>query len=227
MIPGAGTGPRYWGLLDAELRRRGQTVVAVDLPCDDDSAGFAEYADAAVAAIGDRTELVVVAHSLGGFTGPLVCDRVPADLLVMLAAMIPSPGEPAGEWWANTGYARAAFEQAEGDGRSSGEDDPIATFYHDVPLDLAAAAMADERDQSATPMEQPWPLAAWPAVPTRSLLCRDDRCFPAAFMRRVAQERLGIDSDEMAGGHHPMLSRPGDLADRLEAYRAEIRTTRN
>jgi pimeloyl-ACP methyl ester carboxylesterase len=67
-------------------------------------------------------------------------------------------------------------------------------------------------------MREPWPLAAWPDVPTGFLLCRDDRCFPAGFLRRVAHERLGITPDEIDGGHCVALSRPVELADRLEAY---------
>nr|MDQ3643192.1 alpha/beta hydrolase [Actinomycetota bacterium] len=96
LIPGAGGGPWTWHLAMAELERRGHDVVVVDLPCDDDSAGLAEYVAVAVAAIGDRSDLVVVAHSLGGFTAPLLCDPVPVDLLVLVAAMVPSPGESPG-----------------------------------------------------------------------------------------------------------------------------------
>ena len=64
-------------------------------------------------------------HSLGGFTAPLVCERLRVHQLVLVAAMIPSPGELFANWWANTGYA------------SSGYDD---VFYHDVPPELAAEA---------------------------------------------------------------------------------------
>jgi pimeloyl-ACP methyl ester carboxylesterase len=71
-------------------------------------------------------------------------------------------------------------------------------------------------------MHEPFPLAVWPNVPTRILLCRDDRLFPASFLRRVAQERLGITPDEIDGGHTPALSRPKELADRLEAYRVSF-----
>jgi pimeloyl-ACP methyl ester carboxylesterase len=136
--------------------------------------------------------------------------------------MVPVPGEPLAEWWVNTGHDWALREQAKRDGRAADDGDAVATFFHDVPPDLAAEAMAKGRDQSASPMERPWPLVAWPDVPTRFLLCRDDRFFPADFMRRVVRDRLGIVPDEMAGGHHPMLSRPTELADRLEAYRAEL-----
>ena len=62
----------YWHLVEAELRARGHDTVAVDLPCDDDSAGLSGYTDAVVTAIGDRTDLVVVGQSLGGFTAPRV-----------------------------------------------------------------------------------------------------------------------------------------------------------
>ena len=62
---------------------------------------------------------------------------------------------------------------------------------------------------------EPWPLDGWPEVPTRVLAPRDDRLFPLDFQRRIARERLGLEVDEMDGGHLPMLSRPGQLAARL------------
>lgn len=204
LIPGAGCSPWYWHLLEEELRARGHDVLPIDLPSEDDAAGLDEYADTAAAAIGHRDDdVIVVAHSFGGFTAPLVCTRVPVDLLILASAMIPRPGEPPGDWWENTGH-----ESGQGD-----------VFYHDVDPELAAAVEATERGQSATPMAAPWPLDAWPDVPTRVLLFGDDRCFPAPFMRRVAAERLGAEPDEMPGGHMAMLSRPRELAERLEAYR--------
>lgn len=216
LIHGAADTGWYWHLVEAELRGRGHDVVAPDLPSEDDSAGLAEYADAVVEAVGDRTDLVVVAQSFGGFTAPLVCDRLAVDLLVLLAGMVPVPGEPPGAWWANTGYKQAKREQDERDGRT--QDDEIALFMHDVPPDLAAEAMRRVRDQSGTPMEAPWSLPAWPGVPTRFLLCRDDRFFPAEFLRRVVRDRLGITPDEIDGSHCVALSRPKELADRLEEY---------
>ena len=224
LIHGAGSDPFYWHRVVPELEARGHAVVAPRLPSDDDNAGLDEYVDVVVDAIGDRSDLIVVAQSLGGFTGPLVCDRVPVTLLVMLAAMVPAPGEPPGEWWGNTGWDVAHRAQAERDGRSLDEGfDPIAEFFHDVPQAVINAAMArGERAQSGTPFEKPWPLASWPDVPTRFLLCRDDRFFPAEFQRRVVRERLGITPDEMDGGHLPALSRPLELVERLERYRVEL-----
>jgi pimeloyl-ACP methyl ester carboxylesterase len=220
LIHGSGDSSWYWHLLAAELRERGHDVVAPDLPIEDDTAGLWQYADTVVEAIGDRRDLVVVAQSAGAFTAPLVCERVSADLLVLLAGMVPLPGEPPEDWWANTGCAQARREQDERDGRAP--DDMIALFMQDVPADLAAEAFRRERHQSETPGRKPWPLAAWPNVPTRFLLCSDDRLFPADFMRRVVRERLGITPDEIDGSHCVALSHPKELAERLESYRAEL-----
>jgi pimeloyl-ACP methyl ester carboxylesterase len=211
-IHGAGDAGWYWHLVTAELRERGHETVAPDLPCDDDSAGLSEYADAVVAAVGGRTGLVVVSQSSGGFTAPLVCERVPAELLVLVAPMIPAPGEVAADYWSATRYGDEARERY---------DDPIDLFYQDVPPELAAEARKRSRVQSEARMGEPSLLRAWPDVPTRVLICRDDRLFPPGFLRRVARERLGITPDEIDGGHTPALSRPRELADRLEAYATE------
>jgi pimeloyl-ACP methyl ester carboxylesterase len=222
LIHGAGSDSWYWHRVVPQLRAQGHDVVTPDLPCDDDEAGLTHYADVVVDAIGAHTDLVVVAQSMAGFTAPLVCERVPVDLLVMVAAMVPAPGESPGEWWTNTGYEQARREQDERDGRAVGGDlDAMTTFLHDLPPELAAEAMRRGRPRSAAPFAAPWPLDAWPVVPTRFLLCRDDRFFPADFMRRIAKERLGITADEMDGGHLPALGHPTELVDRLEAYRAE------
>jgi pimeloyl-ACP methyl ester carboxylesterase len=224
LIHGAGSEAWYWHLLVPELRARGHDAVAPDLPSDDDAAGFTEYADVVVEAVGDRTDLVLVAQSLGGFTAPLVCARVPVRLVVLLAAMVPAPGEPPGDWWANTGFEEARRAQAAREGRDPDEEVDVATeFFHDVPAEVTAEAFErGERGQSGTPFERPYPFERWPDVPTRFLLCRDDRFFPADFMRRVVRERLGITPDEMDGGHLPALARPEELAERLDRYAREI-----
>jgi pimeloyl-ACP methyl ester carboxylesterase len=227
LIHGAGDDSSHWERLVPELERRGHDTVAPDLPCDDDHAGFAQYAQTVVDAIGDRTDLLVVAQSLAGFTAPLVATRVPVRLLVFLNAMVPRIGEAPGDYWDNTGWENARREAAAREGRSLGDDfDPVTEFLNDVPADVVAATMARPmRTQSSTPFEQPYPLTAWPAVPVRSLLARDDRFFPADYQRRIARERLGVTADEMPGGHCPALGHPEELAARLEAYRAATFTT--
>jgi pimeloyl-ACP methyl ester carboxylesterase len=224
LIPGAGGEAWFWHRLVAELERRGHAAVPVDLPAGDDSAGWAEYADAVVAAAAEARDVVLVAQSMGGFTAPLVCGRLPVRLLVMLNAMIPVPGETGGAWWENTGQHKAYEELAAAQGRVlSDEFDVVDVFFHDVPDDVIVQAMTrGGPEQSDTPFRQPWLAQRWPDVPTRIVASRDDRLFPVEFQRRVAQERLGLPLDEIPGGHLAALSRPHELADRLESYAAAL-----
>jgi pimeloyl-ACP methyl ester carboxylesterase len=215
LIHGAGDVGWYWHLVEAELRARGHVVVTMDLPVDDDAAGLSAYADVVVGAIGSRDNLVVVSQSFGSYVAPIVCERVPATLMVLVAPMIPAPAESAHDMLPNTGYVS--------DSSAAGEDrGDLEIFYHDVDPPLAAEAIARGRRQSDTPGHEPWPLIAWPRVPTRCLLCRHDRIFPIAWLRRVVRDRLGITADEMDSGHTPALSHPDELARRLEAYRNEV-----
>ena len=108
------------------------------------------------------------------------------------------------------------------DGGLTGNDDPYVTYYHDVPRELAEEAVSKERAHpSEASMNAPWPLPAWPDVPTRFLLSTEDRFFPPDFLRRLVRERLTIVPDEIAAGHCVALARPKELADLLAGYAAD------
>jgi pimeloyl-ACP methyl ester carboxylesterase len=216
LVPGAGGDEWYWHRLVPALRERGHDAVAVALPAADDSAGWSEYADVIVDAMGDRPEPVLVAQSLGGFSAPLACARKPVEQIVLLNAMIPKPGETGEAWWSNTGQREAQLEYLATIGiTSEGASDDRVLYFHDVPLDVVDEAQRREAEQSWTSMTQTWPLSAWPATPTRVLVSRDDRLFPEAFQRRVALERLGIEAETIPGGHLVPLADPEGVADRL------------
>ena len=208
LIPGAGSDSWFWHRVTPLLEARGHAVVAADLPCDDPSAGLAEYKRAALEQIGDRTDLVVVAQSLGGFTAALVCAERPVELLILVNAMVPRPGER--DWFRSVGCPP-----------SEEPFDPVAVFLHDVPDDVVAESVHHVRDQADAPLSEPWPLYRWPDVPTRFVLSRDDRLFPADWMRGVVRERLGIEPVEIDGGHCPALSRPEELVAVFERLRSE------
>src|SRR5262245_22699047 len=102
LVPGAGGMSWYWHRLVPLLEEAKHEAIAVDLPGDDARAGLPVYAERVLEAIGTR-EVILVAQSLGGFTAALVCAEARVRMLVFVNAMIPVPGESAGEWWANTG----------------------------------------------------------------------------------------------------------------------------
>jgi pimeloyl-ACP methyl ester carboxylesterase len=215
-VHGAGDVGWYWHLTEAALRARGHDTVAPDLPCDDDTATLDDYAGAVTDAIGGRHDLVIVGQSYGAFTATLVAARCSAQQLVLVAGMVPHPGETPGAWWEHTRYREAIEAQARRDGGATGNDDPLVSFYNGVPRPLAQEALRrGQRGESSAVWGTPWPLETWPNVPTRFVLCQDDRCFPPAFMRRVAQDRLGITPDEVPGCHCVALSHPEALSELL------------
>ena len=217
LMHGAGDSGWSWSLVARELRAYGHDVFSPDLPADDETLTLGDYADSVVGLAGHRNDVVVVGHSFGGFTAPLVADKLKAEGLILLAAMIPVPGETVNDWWANTGFNDAVTKQAAIDGGLTGHEDPYISFYNDVPRHLADEALSRERAHpSSAASGQTWPLIAWPAVPTRFVLFRDDRFFPADFFRALVPKRLGIDPEEFSGGHCAMLSDPKGLAALLQ-----------
>jgi pimeloyl-ACP methyl ester carboxylesterase len=216
LVPGAGGEAWYWHVVAPRLRALGHTVAAPDLPAGDDSAGLAEYADAIVAAGGDRP-VVLVAHSMGAFSAPMACDRLEVERIDLVCPMIPAPAETPGDWWSTSGHAEPYRASLLAAGRDPDAPfDERATFFHDVPSAVVDAAYArGEPRQSDTPLADPWPLERWPDVPTRVLVGRRDRIFPLAFAQRLARERLGAEADIIDTGHLPSLARPDELTEWL------------
>lgn len=223
LIPGAGGDAGYWQWVVPHLTAAGADAIAVDLPADDDSADLAAYTVCVCDAAADVDgPVILVAQSLGGFTAPLVAQRRRTDLIVLLNAMVPAPGEAGEQWWKNTGQKQASADYLLRIGLGRKEFDVIEDFFHDVPDNVKTVVLSSpEPRQSDTPFADPWPLDRWPNVPTRFLQGADDRLFPLEFQRRVVRERLGIELDVMPGGHLLALSRPREVAERLERYRSE------
>jgi pimeloyl-ACP methyl ester carboxylesterase len=198
------------------LIEAGHLAVAVDLP-NWAGATLTDQADAIVTAAGDPEAVVLVAQSMGGFSAPLAAGRLPVTELVLVNAMIPKPGETAGDWWDNTGQPAAQRQNDLGAGRDPDAGfDPHTYFFHDLSPDLVRLLEeGGDEEPAGSLFGQPFPLTRWPGVPTRVLSGRDDRLFPLEFQRRVARDRLGLAVTELDGGHLLALSRPEALVAEL------------
>ncbi len=163
LIHGAGSAGFYWARVVPYLKAAGHAVVAPDLPVADPEADFEVYADAVVNALDGLEpasgELVVVGQSMGGFTAPIVASRRPAARLVLVAPMIPLPGETPGQYVTTIGLARAQQAAADRGGYDPAFD-VHRTFLHDVPDEVVNELMAHGEPQEAeTIFDQPFPLA--------------------------------------------------------------------
>lgn len=218
LVPGAGSDAWYWNRVIPHLEAEGHRAIALDLPVDDESAGLADYMAIAEEAIAGHERVTLVGQSMGALTAAALAGRPEVDQLVLVAPMIPAPGETGGDWWANTGQADAARRQAEREGRDPDAPfDPMVVFLHDVPGDVIDESARHVYDQAGRPFADPWPLEKWPDVETRVVAGQHDRFFPLEFMQRVSRERLGIDPQVIDCGHLVALARPAELADLLLA----------
>lgn len=221
LIPGAGGSAWFWHRVAPLLSAGSAEAIAIDLPAADDEADLTTYADVVSDAVADVAgPLVLVAQSMGAFTAPIVASRLLAEgitaPIVLVNPMVPMAGEAPGQWWDATGQAEARIAYFRRIGLNRRDFDPVEDFFHDVPEPVRDEAFNQpEPRQSDTPFERPWPLDAWPDVPTRVIAGSDDRLFPLEFQRRVVRERLGLDVDVMGGGHLMALSRPEELVERV------------
>ncbi|MGQ0432785.1 MAG: alpha/beta fold hydrolase [Microthrixaceae bacterium] len=231
LVHGAWHTGSCWDPTAALLREAGHTVVAPDLPCDDAGAGLDAYAATVVTALDavhPADDIVLVGHSLGGLTIPLVAAAVPVRALVFLCALVPLPGASvvddlyqlddtfAPEW-----DELSSHLEMHDDRSTSWPADPdpaaIDALYHDCPPDLAAWASRQLRRQARAPIVEPSPLARYPEVPSIAIVGADDRVLNAGSCARHAAERLGASVVWLDGGHSPMLAQPSALVDALRS----------
>lgn len=230
LVHGAWHTGKCWDPTAVLLREAGHTVVAPDLPCEDAGAGLGDYAATVVTALGERhpaDDVVLVGHSLGGLTIPLVAAAVPVRALVFLCALLPLPGASvaddlyqlddtfAPEWGKLSSHLEVHDDRSTS--WPAGPVDPTAidALYHDCPPALAAWASSQLRRQARAPSLEPCPLSGYPEVPTSAIVCSADRVLNAVSCARHAIERLDASVVWLDGGHSPMLAQPRALADAL------------
>jgi hypothetical protein len=225
LIHGAYHGTWQWGPLVAELDRRGQRSVCVNLPVDDPDRGVADYAASAAQAFEGIDDLVVVGHSLAGRVIPFVAELLPVRGLVFLAGAVqagvfgPVPGGPS--------LLIADADHTRGDdGLIRMPEQAVERyFYHDVPPSLRAWACTQIRPQAARALESERIVRLDPQPPLAYIVCTGDRAISPDWQRAVAIETLRVRPYELSGGHSPFLSRPDELAELLVGVAGDLMTT--
>ena len=196
-------------------------MLAVDLPSEDPRAGADEYAAAALKAFaGASDDLVVMGHSLGGLTIPLIAAARPVRRLVFLAGMLPRPGQTQDEVlnaepdMVFAGPEGGAYRGPSGDTRWRPEA-AARWFFADCPADLASWAASRLRGQCWKITREVTPLSAWPVVPCAYVFGSHDPVINPAWSRQTVPSVLGVRGIEINGGHSPFLATPAPLAHTL------------
>ncbi len=199
-VHGAWHGGWCWKRLSSELERRGHATSAPDLPCDEIGFTVRDYA----AFVGPQPDAVVVGHSLGGLTIPLIAARV----TVFLAALVPTERVYSGLDPEFTGTRRDEL------GRSFWPDAETAheRLYPDLGADEAREAFARLRPQVPVDAVLELPLGR-----RESIVTMRDRAIRPKWQVSMAREVLGVEPFELDAGHSAFLTHPVELADLLES----------
>jgi pimeloyl-ACP methyl ester carboxylesterase len=228
LIHGFAHNAASWTPLVESLGHRGAPAIAIDLPCDDPDAGVREYADTVLAKTALVEDAVIVAHSMGGLTGPVVAEERPCRELIMLCAALGKIGGTVMEelksdpealpgWFRENPFDLELRE--DGLFAAIPEDYAKQVYYQQCDPQLQDWAVKQLRRQGPRPLTEVWPLERWPDVPIRAVYAEDDRAVSTPWSLRVLRERHGIEAQLIAGDHSPFLARPDELAELfLEPY---------
>jgi hypothetical protein len=201
------------------LESRGHSVVNVDLPSERPDATLDDYADAVCRAM-ERTSgpRILVAHSAGGATIPLVAARVAVNRLVFAAAVVPVPGQSIYEAVGpDTQAAIMSVSMDNGDGTRSFDFDLLASLAPPEQREAYLAFLrATQRKQGMQALNQPWPGAGIPDVPRSYILCTEDQIIPPERQHAFAAS-LGVAPIEIASEHSVFAMKPQELASILDS----------
>jgi pimeloyl-ACP methyl ester carboxylesterase len=217
LIHGGFHGGWCWDHVVPELDARGHSAIAVDLPIDDPTCGNAAYADRVRESLSSVTrDVVIVGHSQGGLTAPLLADDPRVTGLVLLHALIPVPQTAfLDEITANPDLIQMSMdlEQDERGCMVIPLAQAVDVFYHDCDPSLASSAARRLRSQSTVPLTEPCPLTRWPdRVPTTYIVALRDRALSPDACRRLASKHASMTVVDIDSGHSSFLARPADIA---------------
>jgi pimeloyl-ACP methyl ester carboxylesterase len=201
------------------LESRGHRVLNVDLPSERSDATLYDYANAVCRAMMDTSgPRILVAHSAGGATIPLVAARMPVDRLVFAAAVVPESGQSIYEAVGpDTQAAIMSVSIDNGDGTRSFDFDLLASMAPPEQRESYLAFLrATQRKQGMQAVHQPWPGDGIPDIPRSYILCTEDQIISPKRQRTFAAS-LGIIPIEIASEHSVFAMKPQELAGILDS----------
>ena len=224
LVHGAWHGAWCWERLTPALEALGHRVITMDLPVDDSSATFDDYADVVCDALSDEADRapILVGHSFAAATVPLVAARRPVRRIVYLCAMPPIPGLPFAQQMSQESemlhpdYAKG-LGKADSEARYAWIDKDLARFhlFGDCDDGTVSQAFKRLRPQAVYSYARPCSLTGLPTVASTYVVCTEDRIVNPDWSRRIAREWLDAEVIELPGSHSPFFSQPKALAQLL------------
>jgi pimeloyl-ACP methyl ester carboxylesterase len=230
LVHGAWMGGFAWQEVKADLERRGETVITLDLPGHGDDQTppegqtLAAYTQAVVRAIGARTDVTLVGHSFGGIVISAVAEAIPERLskLVYVAAYLPRSGESVfslsqedkdskvGQFWTQTDAQGPVTIRADGI--------PLV-FCADCSDAQKQLLVARHRPEALAPLGTPVNLSErYASVKRYYVETLQDNAVSHALQTLMVGRTTVAGRVQLNTSHSPFLSQPKALADALERF---------
>ena len=227
LVHGALLGEFSWTRVERQLVADGNTVITLDLPghgADQtpvDQITLNSYRDVVVAAIGERSNVVLVGHSFGGVVVSQVAETIPTKIskLVYLAAFIPQNGESANSLsMMDTQSLFGKYVTPTATTLVFNPDGIQPVFCNDCSASDVAMLKAKLRPEPLVPFATPVTLTAanYGSVAKYDILTRQDHAVSYPFQQTLRARGKFVKTIELDSSHVPFFSQPDALTRALE-----------
>jgi pimeloyl-ACP methyl ester carboxylesterase len=226
IVPGAWSDASAWGFVTPQLKAKGFEVIIVNLPGHGaDTTSFAgiglnSYVDAVEKAIGTRTNIILVGHSMAGIVISQVAENHPAQIrkLIYLAAFLPKNGESLLSLAQTDAGSHVGkylkIDQATGSANIAKEG-IIDAFALDAPKPVQELILANFKADPLAPLAAPVTLtdARFGSVYKVYIHTLNDNTVSYGAQQRMVNNSNVKKEYSLSSSHTPFLSLPKELAD--------------
>jgi catalase len=228
LVHGAWLDASCWERVVPALKAAGHEVITVNLPGHGiDNTAFSAitmqtYVDAVKSAIGNRTDVVLVGHSMGGLVISQTAEQIPVQIskLVYLGAFLPRNGESllglSGQPENAQSLLGVYFRPDEKTGSGSiAKEGLVETFAADAPEAISALFVAHHKADALAPFVTPVSLtdANFGSIPKAYIYTTFDKAIACAMQQRMVDNNKTIQKTyAVPSSHTPFYSMPEVIA---------------
>jgi pimeloyl-ACP methyl ester carboxylesterase len=227
LVHGAWSDSSAWDAVTPLLKKKGYEVIVVSLPGHGkDETSFAvinlqTYVDAVKTAIGNKTNILLVGHSMAGVVISEVAEQIPTQIadLVYLAAYLPNTGDSllslASKDAGSHLGKNLVIDQEHGRGIVN-KDLVVDVFVADAPKNVADYVVANFRtDEPLAPFADKVTLtdAKFGSVKKAYIFTTEDHAVSFAYQQEMVKSVKVSKTYTLKTSHTPFISAPAALAE--------------
>jgi pimeloyl-ACP methyl ester carboxylesterase len=226
LVHGAWFDASGWASITPKLKAKGFKVIAINLPGHGTdmtplaNISLQSYVDAIKNVIGDRKNVVLVGHSMGGIVISQVAEAIPGQIkeLIYLGAYLPKTGESLlslAKQDADSHVGKYLQIDQKAGTASIAKDGIIDVFAADAPAQKDASIINNFKAEPLGPLATPVTLTDgnFGSVKKVYIHTKNDHAVSFAFQQTMVKNNGQISKEYMlSSSHTPFISMPDKLA---------------